>query len=805
MVIFSRIKYYIFVLFALFTPQLSIAQITGKVLEIPEKFKVPSENVDDKVGDKFIQGATWEVFSDRPNNKTFAEADGGAIVTTLDFLEKCYVLAESGEYLHLVKDPNLKYDGILTSSAKDMGWVNKDNLLLWMHCLVTKTGRIDKKAMVLNTVQAIKNALQGKDSKIVRFCKDPQLKVRSEYESQLFQIFYVYKKNATSVLLGRNSRISESSYIEEDILGWVPSNRINFWDHRIALEPNWDFEAAKERQSNRLKSEIFYSRNNAEKYQTKNQINSDSIFWNADPYDKRNIGDWRRFPILSNKDGILKVGVMGEIQSANGQTMNQVDQAVIQRKYNLDREKRRNINIVFVIDGTSSMKKFYKPISTAVENSMSKLSSNYTKNSFRFGAVVYRDKLEGANLTNVYKLTNKYKDVSTFLNTVVAGDTKDNDVPEAVFWGIKTALRVIPLPQDETNIMILIGDAGNHKRNDDTQVLESELVELLASKYYNFLSYQVNNSYNVAYDDFIAQSKHLMISLAKKIQQSDVAVANSSKVTLVEPQFVTIDKTSFKLSNSDVIAMIAHTTKGKDMPINSLQKEIEAIVNYSNEYTDEILRLTDKVIMQGKDVKSTTELSTLDGNTNKFVSSYTPAVLNFLSRMNIPRDKLDLICDERYQFYMEGYTSLTVKGLKNPIYKSVLFLTRLELGGLINSFETLLNANSGDERVKMQDAWIELLKQHVGNIAREEMKNMSFEQINEKIFGLPYTSDLLKGLQLKSITEKTLLDDRSFRQLRFQIEKKHKELNRILNDDRYEWKFSSNDIKYYWISEDLLP
>ena len=82
---------------------------------------------------------------------------------------------------------------------------------------------------------------------------------------------------------------------------------------------------------------------------------------------------------------------------------------------------------------------------------------------------------------------------------------------------------------------------------------------------------------------------------------------------------------------------------------------------------------------------------------------------------------------------------------------------------------------------------------------------LTLEDINNQVFGLPGTSGLLKDIKLKHITDPAKVDDRLFQSYVTQIQRKQRNLNKIFNKDNYEYAFDSNDQKYYWISEDSLP
>lgn len=780
-----------------------------KVMNLPLKYaESPTLEIDYSPSSE-TRATNWIVYSDRMNNQTYSTSDASQTFKTLEFLSMYYVVDEVGEYIHIVKDDNVTFGGELSPRAEDFGWIKKENMLLWQRCFVTDR-KIDKKAMLLNTVATLKNAPVNveQSDKIVKFYQNPEMTQESDQQSSLFQVFYIYKFSENSVLLGRGNRISDQ--VKNQIMGWAPVDRIAFWDHSIAIEPNWEDEAAEERKGAGYPAKVFRDQPAANKYAMGDMVAGE--FWGADPFQKRHIGDWRRFPVLKKKGKLLRTGIMGEISSVHGKKMNAEDNAQIQRHYNDTRQSKRTINLILVIDGTSSMQPYFKSVSKAISSSMDRMSQKYQANNIQFGSVVYRDKAEGHRLTEVRPLTNDYKEIALFLDGVEAKDYYDQDAPEAVYYGLKTALRQTGIMKGQTNVIVLIGDAGNHHRMDESTVELNDLTYLLEQNDCHILSLQVANKNAHTYIEFVEQSKFIIQQIASSRYNQNRSLARG-KVALQRPMFTKLDEYTFKLENGALIGRVVAAPQGVSVNGDRLTQEIEDIVFLANEYTNTFINTVDNIMMDGRDIQTAVNNANTfksdddsEVQTQKYVSSYTPAVLDYLRRLNIPDMKLNLVLEQKFQFYMTGWTTLDVDGLEHPLFKSVLFLTRFELGEILNDFDDLLIVTSAaDQRKAMKDAWVGLLQKHIGNIDVAEIEEKTMEDITEMVFGLPSTSDLLKSVKLKHITDPAAFDDRNFQNLVTQIQRKQRQLERIFNQDGYEYSFSSNDVMYYWIEEDLLP
>ncbi|MCH8903501.1 MAG: VWA domain-containing protein [Bacteroidetes bacterium] len=775
--------------------------LPNKVLDIPKKYKVPTASLSlvDVSNIDRSPGNIWLVYSDRKYNVTYSGSSGTVKFKTIGFLESFYVVEETDKLLHIIKDSRLDR-GILSTSAVDYGWIEKQHMLLWERSLVTEQGNIDRKAMILNTLETLKGEEINENNKdLVKFCYDPNLKNKTGKESRVYEIFYIYKINGSSVLLGNVSRTTTSEVLKKSIWGWVPRNRITFWDHRIALEPNWEIAAVNERKSKNRQAMFFTDKESATKYKQGIMPNANKIFWSSDSYDNRNIGDWRRFPLLKNDNGILRTGVMGEIASSKGSIATD-DFAAIQRKYNELRKNKRNINIVFVVDGTHSMQPYFKPISNAISSSMKKLALEDNPNTFRFGAVVYRDYAEGNRKIEIKELTDQYSKIAHFLSNVTAEDYQDRDIPEAVFYGLKTALSSLQLSENETNIIILVGDAGNHRRDDITRVTQSEIVRLLVRKNCSLLAFQVHHGSDASYDDFPSQIKNLMMATANDLYPKYKEIAPN----IERPKFYMSSPTTLLLRNTTFLAKLVFTKKGEIIKPFKLVSEISDIVLLTNDHTDMILDVMKNFIEEGEDIGTSLE----EGNysSTEFASLLLPTVSYYLSELGIPEEQIDIISNKNYQLYIPGYTAYQLDGHEHPMFKHVLFFGIKDLGDLIRGIENLLDARTrGEQRQKMKEAWIEILKKHVGGIAAAQIEEMTIEQINELVYGLPGTSKLLK-IKLGDITDQAVVSDAQFYEYYTHIKERHYQLDRIYTAaGSYEYSFRSNDIIYFWIPQDLLP
>ncbi|HDR67840.1 MAG TPA: hypothetical protein ENN61_02190, partial [Bacteroidaceae bacterium] len=102
---------------------ISIAQISGRAYEIPQKYLRPVVNTSFIDAYKPAHSRTWIVYSDQRNNIAYKRPYGNLIKGVMPMMEQFYVIEREGDYLRIIKDPELTPEGFFSSQAKDYGWV----------------------------------------------------------------------------------------------------------------------------------------------------------------------------------------------------------------------------------------------------------------------------------------------------------------------------------------------------------------------------------------------------------------------------------------------------------------------------------------------------------------------------------------------------------------------------------------------------------------------------------------------------------------------------------------------------------
>ena len=149
------------------------------------------------------------------------------------------------------------------------------------------------------------------------------------------------------------------------------------------------------------------------------------------------------------------------------------------------------IDIVFVMDLTSSMQPYVDKLLSAMNNFVKELSNQ----DIRFGFIGYQDKDKKNYEFTIKQFTPKVLPPDEFaqvLGTVEANKTieKGDDIPEAVMNGVNLALESTPWREKSGKFIFLIGDAPG--RDDDFSI--KELQDKLFTRKIPLLSFYIDQS-----------------------------------------------------------------------------------------------------------------------------------------------------------------------------------------------------------------------------------------------------------------------------------------------------------------------
>ena len=242
---------------------------------MPRKFSIITNELDVKSDDNYSQ-ELWIVYSDRNNNKIYLEPNiNSKVVAKANFLDAFYVANQNDDFILAVKGKLKK--GKFDKDVVYLGWIPKRNLILSKHTLKNKN-YIYKKALVINSINHIEEVLEKKNINSLSYREGPGLNYPERDTSRVFKIYFVLKTDKTEnseptmYLLARRSLLYSTSNLDKAklinqkiVLGWIPATSVTPWNHRVAVEQNWDVDAVVQRKKYKTPALIFLDKEKLKK------------------------------------------------------------------------------------------------------------------------------------------------------------------------------------------------------------------------------------------------------------------------------------------------------------------------------------------------------------------------------------------------------------------------------------------------------------------------------------------------------------------------------------------------------------
>ncbi len=774
------------------------SQELKRPLGLPMVYENPKEDVlDGKYRkEKLLPSKRWVVWVDRTGIRTSTGVE-------LEFMQKCWVIDQREEEIRVAEYNPEVYNFILdefTSQPKDLGWVKKKDMLLWSEGLSSNDRGFRIKVMTITTPAKLKiqidegMGLFDEGAKKLAFRNDPYAVELNGRDSPLFEIFYVYKKENGKYLLAKVPNIT-SGKAKDYVYGWVDENAVIFWRQRQSLEPNWQPPAISERKSFDIQPAVFEFDTQASDFAEQRIVHS-SALW-IDPYTKRKVADWKRFPIFEKNGNIVKTGLVSGIfsgSSAKKVELSSEEFAVLSKMYNDQRSRSRKINIVFVIDATKSMGPYIQATKRAVTNSIRKLDNASTENEFSYGFVAYRDFSEGDKLSDAKPLSKNPSQILSNISDISAFHLNDADQKEAVYTGLSKGVdlfREKTNAEYETNIIILIGDTGSHENLEEMRALD-KLKQICLDYQVSILAIQASNLKGDAHEEFVFQMRDLInksvrLSLSKiNTELQDVRQYPD------KPSMKKIASTAYRLDLDDapILGGIQYARRGTSIDPEKTSELIQNLIQDLDRGNDSLLNLME-------DFMNSVKFNSGEG-------TLTPAMAAFLIKAGFSKGQIATLLATRYQFLFETYLPIEISILKNELFAYVLFLDQDELDGLILTLQKLIgeDRNASKQRSQLADIWREELKTNYG-VTEKELKGETIGRLLSLVTDLPTQSPLLAKYRLDDFIDLAKMNDQEFRAVKNLIRLKYRQLQSISGEgDSF---FRSNDRKFYWVPYNYLP
>ena len=741
----------------------------------------------------------WTVFSDRSENKLFNSYQGNANGEKLDLLEELYVLSKRNNWLKVVTKRKI-------NDIHVEGWIKAENLILSRYSIKTedKNGvSVPRKEIILTDLDEMRDlGILPEDALKFRYFYS-QPKTNNNYiigEPAAFQIYFVLKDQDGSLLLSNTDVLDGNLETNKaKVMGWVSGANVRSWNHRIALEPTRSDDAIERYKKQKLPgyTELIKLEKGIE---TGLFPELPQVEFRVRPIRSKRM----RRPVMERVDGNSN---LVKIVSINRETSDLDDDSKLKNKEIIEKlnRKQAKTNIIFAVDATFSMKYFMKKVSVTVQKIIDQ-NEILNLNELKFGLIVYRDYKDGndskAPAYRVYPLTTDYDAIKDAISTTIC-KSKDNDMPEAVYNGLINGLNEMNINEQESNIVILIGDCGNHRPSSPSYNKNHSLkkvINIFNEKSINLLSLQVNHTLKDSHFDFNDD----IIDIITETANNKIKGKGSNLIV----DFKKIkDKTAYELKwrtkNNDpredyenMFGRFIYAKNGS-MDGDFLQKSIVDVIGEYSLVTQRNIKVLQKALTVG--------------NFNKNIDVDTPPeglIVYFMNTFNYSREEaIDYM--NRREVTISAYVAMDYSKGDVDAQKEVVFLSDKEKRSLTRSLRKLSSdeCKSNTEQKKcFQENMIEVCRSLLGyKTSLETIENLTMNQVWQNLIGADFKNEKLKDIKLKSLNE---IRNKDFKKFYNDFTSKARSFtdNSYVNDDSFKSRrFSLSGSYFYWIPLEDLP
>ena len=408
-------------------------------------------------------GYPWKVWSDRQENPLFEQANYSSnTVAFLDFMQELYVLDTNSE--GWVKVRSRKAGG----TTQVVGWIQGRYLQLSPYALANNG--ISRKALVLPDGDAkfsLDTMCTSCFEDLTRVYDKPKMDLRNTLSGTAatqFDIFFIVKETEDFYLLSKHEDFKTA---RDPLYGWMPKLNITQWNSRVCYGPNYGQDAMKD-----YPNDLPFT-NNQSKLKSlakwNPSRNADSDLFHAkgirilDDYPASNPYSVRYpdlTPLNMQYDNVRSVQLIIASSSVTSLGIYDIEDIMIE----IEELKAlvSHINLIFVVDATSSMKRYYPDIAEAIDNICTTMDDYFSFMTVNVTIGFYRDYADGNNLEWEVLETSSYHPKMTDNLKSVSCKSKGKDWYEAVYNGILKTFEESPkIKKDQQNFVVLIGDDGN--------------------------------------------------------------------------------------------------------------------------------------------------------------------------------------------------------------------------------------------------------------------------------------------------------------------------------------------------------
>jgi hypothetical protein len=728
--------------------------------------------------DQVPGGANWVVYSDREDNIVhFKEGLNSSKATKLKFLEPLNVKNVYGSNLL-----------VYSRSSGTEGWISAKNLILNSYALLNSNS-IPKKAMAL--ISLTKEQAKKLDSipniNEFKLYSDPDIK-KQKGKANKFEIYYVLKEVAGKKLLSRIDKLTGSQIaLEANVAGWMINFHITNWDSRLCLEIS--SKAKAQAAYGDLKIPVYPRIEDLKEFIELGTENTDGAIMRALIPPSRPPANIMRMPVLKTDKSDFTIKEVATVGSL-GNAIPPEEIAKIKTKIQDAKNKLENVNIVFIIDGTSSMGPYYQSVANSVKKIIEKNNDLSTNNKLRFGAVIYRDYADGNNAVQVERLTGNHQTIIDFILGVKAvGVVGDKDLPEAQYNGIIKGLDQVGLKQNQSNIIVLIGDCGNHSPDPEGITLD-QVCKKIKDFEASLITFQVVSGKDQSYTDFSFDAQDMLLNtgiLYSKTPKS-VKLIKTTERNTYKLNFTSIKNPSVDVQDLYMFGRFTYASGSSAMSTSILENNIVGTTKEYFEWVENTKAMLENIL------------------TGQFSDKYSTDMIEYLKKYwGLTDADIEKLKNLKEISFL-AHTSTRFYNKDEDCYIPVVFISQNEIKSISEAFSELKDPgedNIVSRKNALKLALLEQTKKMLGEVSDDNILNKSLNEIWEIILGIPFDNKRTYGnMAMVKLRDLNKIDDQTFEKFIADFEKKIKYFN-VNTFSQY--SFQSGSQFFYWVPLSSFP
>ncbi len=742
----------------------------------------------------------WTVYSDRADNVTYcAPSVSGGKYSALEFNEELRIAQINNGMALVYAEKKITDYPKISEAAVCRGWVPMDRLLLWQSCPTDDQGIYYKALLCVN--------LDNVDDKTnVGFgYLAPDTKAQKVRLATDMNFYFIMKRSNGMALLSTQSKM-DGQYSSQVLYYWVPDQSYVPWNQRSCLEPTWKHEdveyfaardicsyvyANKELKGNWI-SRITFEKIESPKYQQ---------------FLYRMNGDNLRYPILDNGSpavyNMSTFGTVGGDAAGTTKAESEDPAAKIDESKKKLLEKMMHINLGIVIDGTSSMEPYYPAVKEAVKEGVKYFSKN---SKIKVGIVIYRDYADGdAGLVEVMPMTsaNNISRINAFLDSGgsygIKSSMLDKTQTEALYCGMDTALDRFYNNEDESNMMLVIGDCGNDA--DDNRYSKEDIIGKLVSKKVSLMSFQVQNKNVVAYSLFSRQ-------LAEMIRKSLLANYRAYNPEIKVSTVATKARDGFDYHGNSIPEIYVCSHRTADPSVNDGKmdpaKLTENMTSSIGGFAESVQKQMDLIVNAGKVAQNKKPVTF--GPSNGTGQEGINISEDFLKN-RLGEDYVTALAESKSLINFKGYASRQDESGRD-FYKPVIFISQEEFDELLKRMAPVYEAakkSVANDRSPFIEAMKAMVRSFAPGMTDADVASLDNSQITRIIGGLNEAASSLRKYRLDDVSNRQIVSNQAYLSIINTFTRKYENLKNIRQSKNYKYKKEFNGSRYYWLPIEDLP